>query len=292
MVPLPLAEPISVESAIGRYAEEAGKRVAADIRRFFEWQTATESRDLDGYLRHLLKRGLSRGTADKVRREVQAFYRFWDLPAPKVRGWHYDPRSEGQHDALSQETVGRMIAAARQSAAPHLVAMLCLGTVYGFRAGEIAAVGPKDLDFAGERIFARTEKDGRRVWQWMPPELHRHLRPWQGPQAVRLVQAGFGHLWAAASDAPRPDRIAWHSIRRALVVELRRAGVPDEAVGHFMRWAGGGSRDGAGRMVEWYGTPTGTVGTDGTVAPPEASSGTREEDAEVWRRHPWLPLWR
>ena len=171
------------------------------------------------------------------------------------------------------------------------MAILCLSTVYGLRSGEIAAVGPADLDFAGERAFARTEKGGRRVWQWLPPSIHPWLRGWRGPQTPARIQAAFGHVWAAVSDQEKPGRLGWHSVRRSLVVGLCIADVPEPAIGHFLRWADGGRRDGMTKMVDWYANPSGTVGADGQVRVPEATAGQREEDPLIWPAHPFLTLW-
>lgn len=282
--------PLTVTEALAEYAEEAGKQPAADVRRFLEWQAEGQNRDLAGYLAQLVKAGKARGTADKVRREVQAFYRYHGLKAPKAKGWRYDPRKEGTHEAVSLAMASAMIREARASLPPHLRAMLCLSTVYGLRAGEIAGIGPGQLDFDGGRLYVDTEKDGRPCWQHMPPEVAQHMRDWQGPQETSRVQAGFRHVWAAVSDEPKPKQLGWHALRRTLVISLRRAGVSDPAIGHFMRWAGGGERDAVARMVEWYGDPSATVGEEERAA--EHREGAREEDAEVWDRHPLTGAWR
>lgn len=280
---------LTVQQALSEYAEDAGHQPAADVRRFLEWKMERDNRDLTAYLAHLQKQGKAKGTADKVRREVQAFYRRFGLQPPKARGWKFDARKEGTHEAVGLSRVREMIGAARSSLPPHLQAMLCLSTVYGLRAGEIAGIGDAQLDFAGSRLYVQTEKDGRPCWQWMPPEIARWLEDWQGPQRAGAVQAGFGHCWAAATDDPRPKQLGWHALRRSLVVALRQEGVSDPAIGHFMRWAGGGG-DAVARMVEWYGDPSAMVGE--AEEEPERREGTREEDAEVWGRHPFLSLWR
>lgn len=85
--------------------------------------------------------------------------------------------------------------------------------------------------------------------------------------------------------------LAHNSVRRGLVLSLRRAGAGDMDIARFMRWSGGGQRGGAEAMVDWYGDPTAIVGEE-AEARPEEREGTREEDARVWDAHPWLGLWR
>ncbi len=279
---------VTVDEAIGRYGDEAGPKRAAIVRRFVEEQGWHESasRALAAHMRDLEGRGMKPGTVDQVYRTVRAFYRRLGLQPPRVSGHHYDPM-DSSRPALDQGLIRQMIAAATAGRiVPQHAGYLVLSTVYGMRATEMASVRGADVDLSRERFHVRTAKGGRERWMWLPPQAAAYL-PGHWPIASEShVEASFGRIWDIVLEADRPRGVAWHSVRRALVRDLREQGVDATDVERFLRWASGGSR----RMVQLYERPNEIVSATGereTVTIPE---GTREADAAVWDRHPYLHL--
>lgn len=280
---------MTVDEAIGRYGEEAGPKRAAIVRRFVEEQGWHESasRALAAHMRDLEDRGMKPGTVDQVYRTIRAFYRRLGLQPPRVPGHHYDAM-DSSRPALDQVLIRQMIGAATAGRVlPQHAGYLALSTLYGMRATEIASVRDTDVDLSRERFHVRTAKGGKERWVWLPPAAASYL-PDHWPTVTEAhVESAFARVWDAAVEADRPRGVAWHSIRRALVRDLREGGVDASDVERFLRWASGGSR----RMVQLYEKPNELVGLSGereSVAVPE---GTREADAAVWDAHPYTRAW-
>jgi len=280
----------TVAEALARYSAEVGTKYAAIVRRYLEWGGVCSDASLSRYVRYLRDQGLGDGTIDLYIRTVRAFYRRNGLHPPAVKGWRYSP-SQAVRPALDRDVVERLVSAARDGVlSPRQETLLALATTYGMRAEEMARVKSEDVDRDGGRIFVHTAKGGRPRWCWLPPEIAERLQhDWPGCSASDVV-ATFGRMWRAADLGDRPRRVAWHSVRRSLVRDLLVAGVPGEDVGRFMRWASSDADE--LRMVALYGHPTHTVGAGGMQRVQEGDPGSREYDAVVWDRHPYLPLWR
>jgi len=280
---------VTVGEAIRQYGEAAGPKRAAIVRRFVEAQGWHENagRALAEYLRDLEAQGMKPGTVDQVYRTVRAFYRRLGLEPPRVPGHRYDPQ-DSSRPALDGEAISRLIGAARSGLVlPQHVGYLALSTVYGLRATEMASVLDQDVDRDGERIYIRTAKGGTARWTWLPPEVARVL-PEHWPMAEEShVEASFGRIWDVAMDAEKPRGVAWHAVRRALVRDLRGAGVDASDVERFLRWSSGGSK----RMVSLYERPNELVGVSGEKEKVVVAEGTREADSDVWAKHPYISLW-
>lgn len=279
---------LTVRKALEQYAEAAGPKRAATVRRFVEskgWH-ADGSRALTEYLRDLEAQGMKPGTVDQVYRTVRAFYRRLGLQPPRVPGHRYDAM-DSSRPALSRDAIEVMVQAAKDGRLhPQHAGYLVLSTVYGMRATEIASVRDDDVDREQERIYIRTAKGGRARWTWLPTQAAAYL-PDHWPVASEAhVEASFGRIWDVALEADRPRGVAWHSVRRALVRDLREQGVDATDVERFLRWASGGSR----RMVQLYERPNEIVSATGEREGVTIPEGTREADAAVWDRHPYLHL--
>jgi len=282
---------VTVADALARYADEAGPKRAAIVKRFIEaegWHAEAGSA-LSRHLRTLQARGLRPGTVDLAYRTIRAFYRRVGLPAPRVAGYRYDPEDARRY-ALAPDAIAAMIDGARSGRTQPLdTAYLALSTVYGMRAVEMARVQARDIDRAGERIYLRTAKGGPSRWIWLPPPIASVL-PDRWPvgderDLTARVEASFAHVWDAAIDAERPRGVAWHAIRRALHRDLAAQGVPEPDRKRFGRWSA--SRG----MAERYAAPNLTVGLERVEPARLAEEGTPEHDAAVWQHHPYLGLW-
>ncbi|MHB1803133.1 MAG: hypothetical protein ACYCU5_16040 [Actinomycetes bacterium] len=284
--------PLTIHEALTRYGQEAGQKPAATIRRYLDGGGDGSDASLSGFLADLERQGLGRGSIDLYRRQVQAFYRHFGIPAPKARQWRYDS-SEAKRPALSRGLIGQMIQAAlADRTSPRDCATLALATVYGLRATEIAAIRQQDVQIESQRLYIRTAKGGRPRWCWLPPCLHEAVDVEWGLATVSRVESAFPRLWRAVSGARKPPGVGLHAIRRALVRDLSLAGVPPQDIGRFMRWARGGASAGAERMVSWYANPSEEVTAEGAGPARVEADDTEQADAPVWGAHPYLGAWR
>lgn len=257
------------------------------MERWLTWLGGNPPSDsmLTRYMAALEADGKQRGTVDRHRRAIQAFYRHFNVPAPKARGWKYSIQ-EGERLALGTDMIAALVAAVREQGDAYCCGLLCLATVYGMRCEELSRVRPEDVDLPGERLYVRTVHGGQVRWTWVPPEA----RPWLDiawPRTTaRAVERLFADLWALATEAERPDGMAWHAVRRGLAVALEEAGVSESDGERFMRWKAGGRS-----MVRHYRNPSAMVGVQGVERVRREEEASRAYDEEVWERHPWVGLW-
>lgn len=284
---------MTVREALRRYAAVAGpgtvRQTQAIISRYFAAGGDGTDARLTRYLRDLERAGYARGTVDRHRRIIRAFYRALGARPPTALGWRYDNAIEGTRVALSRETVAGLVAAAVAGTLTHRqAALLALATTYGLRAAELAAVRDPDIDLAQGRIFVRTAKGGVQRWQYLPPALIPYLAVSWPRTTPGAVDAVFGDLCARAG-VPKPAGVGWHAIRRALARDLAAAGVSDTDRSTFFRWKSGGETRTA--LARLYAQPTAELGPDGALLLVRPAEDLLAADAAVWAAHPYLPLW-
>ena len=274
--------------ALEIYAKEVGPKFSSIVRRYVEADGEPHDQTFTRYLQGLEKSGMARGTVDLHRRTIRAFYRRFGMQAPQARGWEFDSEAESRRPALDAQLVTQFIAAAQDGLlTPRQSSILALATTYGMRAEEVSRVQAEDIDREGSRIFVRTAKHGVKRWCWLPPEIEPWLQDEWPETTANSVEKAFAAIWGQVLEIPRPERTAWHSIRRGLVLALKEAGVPEDARERFLRWKTASS------MVKRYSRPNVLVGAQGEApARTEGDEGSREYDAAVWDNHPWLANWR
>lgn len=281
------------------YEQDVGKKNAAYARRYLEAGGTERDQSLTKYLAELEDSGLKRGTVDRHRAMVQAFFRYADkllrdrgsfgIHVPEARGWHYDAEHESRKVALDSSLIGLLIAAAKDGTlTARQMTLLCLSTVYAMRTVEMASIQQQDVDREGQRIFIRTAKGGVWRWCWLPPQIQSYLQEDWAPTTAGAVQKAFTSIWGQVIERKRPPRTAWHAIRHALHRDLEAAGVSESDRTRFGRW-----RTGTQSMAQSYVNVTVNVTAEGEApARQEGDEGSREFDAAVWAAHPWLGLWR
>jgi integrase len=287
---------LTAAEAVEQYAREAGSKRARLVSAYLAWagsfKRAREDATLAAYLRELLEGGKARGTVDLHYRTIRAWFRRFGLAPPTDRTWRYNQR-DAARPALTRDAVEALVAAAvRGETTPRTAACLFFATVYGMRAGELAAIAPEDIDRAGRRVFVRTEKKGIQRWCWLPPEADLWLPATWKPITDLQANSYFRAAWDAAMPYERPPRTAWHAVRRAVVQAFRSAGIPGPDTERFLRWAGDERKSSSERMRELYESANVLVGARGVERARPEDEGRREYDAAVWDRHPLLPLWR
>ena len=120
--------------------------------------------------------------------------------------------------------------------------MVAMSTIYGMRAKEIKDIREEDINIDDQRLFVRTAKSGRDTWRWMyiPDEILDVLEDYKGTYAPRCdglnVYPYFHKACRIAGIKGLPRRSGWHMIRRRLIVDLTKTGLPDNIIVRFMRW--------------------------------------------------------
>jgi len=284
--------------ALAEYQRSVGPKFGRIVGRYLDANGSEDDQVLTKYIQGLVSGGMKRGTADLHRRCIRSFFRRTDrllresghygIHIPEVRGWHYDNWAESRRTDLDKDLVTDFIAAARRGdLTEQQVFALALSTTFGMRAGEIAAVRPEDVDTRESRLFIRTEQGGVIRWQWLPPEIQSYIPEKLEHRDANAVVKSFASMWAVVLEIPRPNRVGWHSIRRALEVALSDAGVSQEARRRFTR-----SKTANSSMAELNASATSLVTRQGEVAARQlGDSGSREFDRECWDRHPYVGLW-
>lgn len=200
--------------------------------------------------------------------------------APVIR------ESEVYKPALSTPVVGEIVAAARerQKRQPHYACFTALSTIYGLRRQEIAAMTPASL--RNGLIFVETVKHGRQRSHLVPD----FVLPWIERWGFRVQFSGamlgeyFNNLKRDIGMSKQAGmEINWHSIRRALVIELKKARLPDYQIESFLRWkpmGGMHARYAASEIVDKEGRRAGQNLSD------------EEADRAIFAVHPFLQLWK
>lgn len=258
---------------------------AAD--RFLRFAAGDLSRDkLLAYIHRLLKQGYS---PNSVRRFdvviLRGLYRSNGIPWPLKR-WELPQVRESDvfAPALDPSLIGRMVRAARAGlVSPEGTALLAVSTTFGLRRGEMARLGPADVDLGNRLLHVATLKRGRERVHLIPAVIVPYLQrgPW-GRLTPRQVSEYFYEVEAAAGIG-RLRECGWHGIRRALVRGLVEAGVPEVAVRNFLRW----KRSETDMLARYYST---TVLTEGGSYL-DTTAEDRQVDEAVFRVHPFLPMW-
>jgi len=191
----------------------------------------------------------------------------WDL------GKRAAPRVEAE-DMLKPtatfEEMRAMIAARDKLELPEIV-YSGLSSIYGFRREELVRVRREHLDFKGKTIYVLTAKGGERRKQLLCDELIPYLKEYHFGDGFTPFQMSYLY-WriCAKADIRPPDGSGWHSPRRYLDTVLRDlCGELHAKI--FLRWKISSSPE----MVERY-----------------YSRDPLSVDAEVFEKHPLVPLWQ
>lgn len=179
-------------------------------------------------------------------------------------------KSDMKTPALKLADVNKMIIAAKDDklTIPQ-AAFLALATVYGLRREEITRIREQDIDYEMGRITIRTAKEGEEREHLLASEIVPYIERHNFDQARSpSVLTKMYREMERKADVPHMERAGYHAIRRPLDTELlRRLKYVD--VKRFLRWKL------SGEMPLYY-----------------DKSDPVELDPEVFRHHPFLPMWR
>jgi len=224
------------------------------VGRFLDWLHERQApvpglspRDLDGYLQHLHAKRLSRVSIKIHTNAVRAFIRHaerrgWCAAglADTLHGPHIY-RDHGLPIGPSWDDVNRLIqdAASDDPTDVRDRAILLLLAVYGFRAGEVAALRLDDVDWEHDRLTVRRSKPGRsQVYPLMPvvgQAIIRYLKEARPRSACRelflKILAPIGPMNAGSLYAVVAERI------KRLGIQVPRRGphvLRHACAGHLM----------------------------------------------------------
>lgn len=171
---------------------------------------------------------------------------------------------------------------------PYEQCFVALSTTYGLRREEISNLKPQDVNLRKGTLYVTTVKGGRERYHLIADEIKPYLKAHDFGQryALSTLNRSFRRilLAAGARDLVKVKGIGWHAPRRALAHGLVGNGVNPFAIMKFMRWQSG-NQDLAMPM-HYYGNVTVDIGQEEPVTDEAA------QDAEIFEKHPFLPLWR
>lgn len=147
-------------------------------------------------------------------------------------------------EVLSKDEIEKLIQYSKKEGNP-ISGIFCLSTTYGMRRTEMINLKPEDIDTESQRIYIKplkTEEITERHSHFIPDQVKNILEDYKNfaseinkiknPQILNTL---FDRVAHNAGITLRP-RLGFHSIRRALVTELRALGHSKDNVELFMRW--------------------------------------------------------
>ena len=190
----------------------------------------------------------------------------FDVPAPK-RG---DP-SEVSRPVLSNGEVVSLIECAKEQDDPKYAAYLVLSTIYGIRRFELRLLREHMLD--DNHVMIWTRKGGRPTKHLIPEQVSPFLYNFKHWGALSDTAAStlFKEILILSGNGIKKG-FGWHSVRRALLTGLRRAGVDTMNIYQFTRWSTART---AMAMLNLY----------------TGSFDQEEIDTIVFENHPFLDAW-
>ena len=170
---------------------------------------------------------------------------------------------------------------------PDEKAFLALSTIYGLRREEMCNIRHEDLDFKKGTIYIRTIKKGRERYHLIPSEIKAVLQEHDFARCYSIFQLSR-MFWSIVNKSGmsrlQSQELGWHTIRRGLKTLLDRSGLDPFTIHQFMRWQGG--ERGFAMDARYHATHFVTL--DGE----ESISDEAEADKEVFKKHPFIKLWR
>lgn len=173
--------------------------------------------------------------------------------------------------ALTKEEVGLMVTLAiRNELADHEAAYLAVATTYGPRREELSRLNPESVDWKKGTIFIDTCKGGVAREHQIPPQIAAHLKKYDF--STYYSPFNMSRLYIsieARAGVEHREGAGFHSLRRLLDTALvDKLGTAKAAT--FLRWKTKASSEMA---LRYYTAEADRV------------------DAQVFAKHPLLPLW-
>lgn len=232
--------------------------------------------------------GYSDGSIDFYWRVIRRLFKVAGKPWPFER--HDNPVINELNVmalALPFETIRKMVQAHHEGKLSiHESYFLALSTIYGLRDHEIAGLTPAHFDLRQRAVYVETAKHGRQRYHLIPEEtfpIFQELVPHLPPTNRHRVIKGFHGIEKKAGIVHTPYT-GFHSIRRSLDHFLFKAGLDQPSIKMFMRW----KRDKSDMSMGY--AEVRFAGEDGGYV--SMSSSDTEQDKQVFKVHPFLPLWR
>lgn len=268
--------PESERSQAGRYA-----------RMYLEQCTDTSREQLDRFFNNI-RRTYKSGSYRYIWQVIRRFFRVNNLPWPyRVSETPVVSDFDVFAPALALDVVQDMIRAAKRRLFPPREAFyLAISTTYGLRRVEMAVLRREHIDLENRLIYIHTAKHGRERYHRIPDEIFPYVAAYQ--RLVRPISTkSMTRAWLRIEEAvgfPHVEAVGWHSIRRTLNKYLiEEARLPETVVLDFLRWKRSSTnmthRYASVQVVGWSGRAT------------DINQRDREVDEQVFRVHPFLPVW-
>lgn len=227
--------------------------------------------DIILYLGHLRARGLCQNTINKNLKPIKLLFEllgdtFPKLSLPRVKD------TDVLRPAFTHDQVCQLVSRGKEVLDADELEYLAMSTTYGLRRVELARVSPGAAD---SHVSITTVKDGPLVSQLIPDEI----RPYLGHVKLRSVDSltRIFHSICSKTAVEISSEYGWHSLRRALTVDLVLLDLSALNIVRFLRWSETTVRRTFG-MIPVY------AGMDQIMQD--------KVDRGVFKVHPYLALWR
>ena len=235
-------------------------------------KTEWNRHDLLSYFDGMIDKGFAPTTIQTYYYSLKSIFRVLDIPFDLKD----DDLPRGQVRATNRPVVTNgnlehLIEWTKEYGDAQEQLFLCLSSVYGLRRIELSRLA--DASFLGETFHVDTAKHGIPREHYIPDEISEYIEPALGHKLLPVPVTTLSRIWNRLCEKAgylTKDREGWHSVRRALVGELIKAGVPEIKVLEFMRWSAGRS------MVARY----------------AAANDLVAADKEIFKHHRYLDIWR
>jgi len=261
---------------LSRRKPETKSVYVSEINKFLNF-TKKQGIDIDSwavrkFFDHLENNEYSRSYQRNAWFALKKYFKALGIP------WELDTNEYPQLDksrvakvTLSREQVIRMIKIIQSYGSDKEKVLLCLCSVYALRRSEVCGIKEKDINREQNILYIRTKKNGEPRYHLIPEEIRSYIYPWDFDTRISISGASviFNNILKKAKIKKLP-RMGIHSLRRSVITELNSSGIAPMRVYNFARW-----KRGQFGMLSEYDNPD-----------------FREVDKQIFKKHPFLRIWR
>lgn len=277
-----------LEKYVASLPVDSQKKYGAVAEEFLGKAEALDREAVQEYVEWLRQEDFADGTIKWKFSVISRLFRVNNLDWPFRRGEAPTVfELEEFRPALDPELIKQMIDAAKAGKLSQEHAFyLAVSTLYGLRRGEMASLDAAHFDPNVTVIYIETLKHGRQRYHVIPEEVKPYIVPMAKglrPCSVPTINRRYHEIESALGIEHIKDT-GFHAIRRSLLHFLIENGTTEMSAQDFLRW----KRDGSNMARRYHNVNL--VGTK--QAQVGMGSADRLMDEEVFRTHPFLPMWR
>jgi integrase len=250
---------------------ETAKRRRALVQRFEHCCSIKDSydrADVIKFIAELRKEGMKQSSINSRLKALRLLCQIqnWDggfprLSMPKVKD------SDVSRPVFTAEEVVNIINKAKEVCNERELGFLAAASVYGLRREEIGT-----LEVSDGHVKVHTAKGGEATSQIIPEEIKDYMNGYRACRDVRYMTRVFQRVMSKVGLEVNRG-YGWHSIRRALAIELALRDISTLNIVRFMRWSDAGVKGEFGMLTIY------------------AKREQDKIDKSIFEVHPFLPAW-